>query len=120
MIKRIIQRAGITWAAAATLGLLYGACAIDRASIKTLWETGVVQMSLIFSTSAALLITPLAVWALKPPNSMKKVFGLWLLLVAYILLVTPWSARWGLYGALLLCAAGLVSIRLFAHPNPSN
>jgi len=116
MIKHIIRCAGISLAAAASLGLLYGACIIRSASIKTLWQAGVVQISFILSSAIALVfVTPLTVWALKPAHSAKWIFPLWFVLAIYCVLVTPRSAFFGLYGTLFLAVIGLISIRVLAH-----
>ena len=116
MIKHIAKCLGVSWLAAASLGLLYGACIVRSASIVTLWRTGVVQVSFILSTAMAiLLITPLAVWALPRGYKPKWIVPLWLLLAVFCMIVTLHSAVFGLYGTLSLAIVGLFGIGYLAQ-----
>jgi len=118
MIRHISKCALVSWFGAISLGLIYGGCIVRSASIEKLWIMGVIQISFVFSTVIALLITPLTVWAFKPGSvSIKWIAPLWLLLVIYCLAVTPKSAFFGLYGTLALTVIGMTSIRLLARYN---
>jgi hypothetical protein len=117
MIKHIAKCTAISWVGAATLGLIYGARVAGSVNVEKLWYMGIISISLIGSTIMALLITPLTVWAFRPGGSMKLVVPLWIILVAYVLVVTPASGQLLLWMTTLffLSAAGLVCIRLLTH-----
>ncbi len=110
MLKRILLGAVISWCYAATLGLLFAACASGRLSFSTLWLPGVIPVALIGSTVVSIAITPIAAWSVRTGARNLCVYGpiLWGLLVIYIVVAVPVSAANGLVGLVVLSVAGLV------------
>jgi hypothetical protein len=114
--KRIFASFGISWLAAVSLGIIYGARVVGRVSISDLWVMGVIQIATIVSTVIAIFLTPLTAWVLQSYASIKWIFCLWLLLIIWIF--AAFAARlYGLIidGALLLSIGGLVGIRFIAR-----
>jgi hypothetical protein len=110
MLNRVALGAALSWVYAVTLGLLFAACAAGRLSFSTLRLPGVVPVALISSTIAALLMTPVAVWAVRTGTRNLWLYGpiLWIVLAAWLVLVVPWNAAYGEYSVLILGLVGLV------------
>lgn len=112
--NRIFLAAGLSWFSAATLGLLFAACASGRFSLSTLRLPGVVPVALIVSSIVAVLMLPFAFWSLR--TGTKNVFTfaplLWIVLAAYILVAIPRTGQLGPYGLLVLSAIGLFLLGL--------
>ena len=114
MLNRTLLAAGMSWGFSVTLGLLFAACASGRFSLRTLLLPGVVRVALITSTVLAVLVTPIAVWAVKTGTKNLCIYGpiVWIALGTYILLVIPRTGPHGSYGLLLLAVVSLVILRL--------
>jgi hypothetical protein len=114
--KRILVSFGISWLAAVSLGIIYGARVVGRVSIADLWVMGVIQIATIVSTVIAIFLTPLTAWVLQSYSSIKWIFCLWLLLIIWVFAAYA-ASLFGLIivGALLLSIGGLVGIRFIAR-----
>lgn len=114
MLNRMLLAAGMSWFYSVTLGLLFAACASGRFSLGTLLLPGVVPVALIISTVLALLVTPIAVWAVRTGTRNLRIYGpiLWITLAAYILLTATKTGRHGPCGVLLLAVVGLAILGL--------
>jgi len=118
MLNRVVLGAALSWVYAATLGLLFAACAAGGLSFSTLRLPGVVPVALISSTIAALLMTPVAVWAVRTGTRNLWLYGpiLWIVLAVWLVLVVPWNAAYGEYSVLILGLVGLVILGfILAH-----
>lgn len=112
MVKQILLGASFAWSSATLLALLYASCVSGRLSLDTLRLPGVVPVALLISTGIALLMVPLVMWAFKSGEKILIAYGaaLFLLLVIYMVVVTPTNPAFGLYGSVLLAIAGLAII----------
>ncbi len=110
MLNRVLLAAGLSWVYSVTLGLLFAACANGRLSFGTLKLPGVVPVALIGSTVAALLMTPVATWAVRTGTRNLWLYGpiLWIVLAGWLVVVVPWNAGYGEYSVLILGLVGLV------------
>jgi hypothetical protein len=113
--KRILVSFGISWLAAVSLGIIYGARVVGKGSIADLWVMGIIQIATIVSTVIAIFLTPLTAWVLESYASIKWIFCLWSLLIVWIFAAFA-AGLYGLIidGALLLSIGGLVGIRFIA------
>ena len=112
MIKHVIRCAAASWVMAASLGLIFAGAVMHTASIRDLWIACAIQVSLILSTAAAVLIAPLTAWALRGAMPVTSLVALWFVLVVYVLLVAPHSGPLALIGSLAMSVIGLISIGL--------
>lgn len=110
MLHRLLLGVALSWLYAVTLGLLFAACASGTFSLTTLLLPGVVPVALLISTVIAILIAPLAVWALKTGTKNLRVYGpiLWVTLAAYEIAIIPRTGPYGTYGLLVLAIIGLL------------
>lgn len=69
-----------------------------------------VPVALISSTIAALLMTPVAAWAVRTGTRNLWLYGpiLWIVLAAWLIVVVPWNAAYGESSVLILGLVGLV------------
>jgi hypothetical protein len=111
-VKHVLIGAAVSWCSASLLALVYAACTTGRISLDTLRLPGVLPVALLISTGLAILMTPLFVWAFRSggSNGASYGFGLLLALLAYVVIVTPISPFFGLYGSIILGVAGLAHI----------
>jgi hypothetical protein len=109
MLNRILLGAALSWIYSVTLGLLFAACWAGRLSFSTLRLPGVVPVALIGGTIAALLMTPIAVWAVRTGTRNLRLYGpiLWIILAAWLVLVVPWNAAYAEYSVMILGVVGL-------------
>lgn len=112
MLKQIIVGAAVSWCGVFLLGLFYAAGTSGRFSLDTLRLPGIIPVAILYSTVIAVLLTPLVMWAFKSGGSNLILYGsgLFVLLLTYILIVTPISASYGLVGSVFLGVVGLVTI----------
>jgi hypothetical protein len=112
MAIRVLLAAFVSWCSASFLALLFAACVGDRMSLDSLHQSGVVPIALLTSTEIAVVMTPLVLWAFRSGRRSGIVcgLGLFVILFGYIVIVTPITPFWGLYGSVLLGAIGLVII----------
>jgi hypothetical protein len=115
--KRILLSFGISWLAAVSLGIIYGARVVGRISIADLWVMGVIQIATIVSSVIALVLTPLIAWILRSYAVIKWIAVLWLLMVLWILAIIGLSQNGALAldSAVLLTVGGLVGIRFITN-----
>jgi len=108
---------GISWLAAVSLGIIYGARVVGRVSISDLWVMGVIQVATIVSSVIAVFLTPLIAWGLGSYAVIKWILFLWLLMVVWVLaiFVVTHNGPLVLDGALLFSIGGLVGIRFIAN-----
>lgn len=112
MAKRILLAAAVSWCSASVLALLFAVFVSDNISLDSLRPPGVVLIALLTSTSIAVVMTPLALWAFRSGrrSGIGYGLGLFVILFGYIALVTPINPLWGLYGSVVFGAVGLVII----------
>lgn len=118
MWDRVLLAAAMSWGYAATLGLVFAACASGHFSSSTLRLPGVVPVTLVISTVIAAGMTPIAMWSVRTGTRNLCIYGpiLWVTLAAYILLVIPRTGAYGPYGLLLLGVVGLIVLGLIPAP----
>jgi hypothetical protein len=114
--RRIFISFVISWFASVSLGIIYGARVVNRASFADLWVMGVVQVAAIISSVIALLLTPLVAWGLRSYSVIKWFLLLWLLMVAWVvtIIAVTHNGAFVLDGALLLTIGGLIGIKVMA------
>jgi hypothetical protein len=114
MVKKVLLATCLSWSFASTLGLMHAACVSGHFSLSTLQLPGVLPVALLGSALAAILVTPMAVWSLRTGARNLCIYGpiLWAILAIYVLLISPRSAGYGLYGVLLLAIIGLLVLGL--------
>jgi hypothetical protein len=84
---------------------------VRGASLDALWYLGIIPTVGIRCIVLALLCTPPATWALRNYSSLKWISLLFLVLVAWVLLVKEMpGGRLAIFGALLLSFFGLILI----------
>lgn len=115
MITYVAKCAAISWLMAVSLGFIFGGAVMHNFSIEYLWVTAVIPVSLIFSSIVALFFTPLTVWALRGGFSIKRICFLWLLLIAYILIVAQYSGPIAICGSLVLALGGMIAVRFWGR-----
>ena len=108
MLNRILLAAAMSWGFSVTLGVLFAARASGRFKLSTLGLPGVVPVALVAGTAAAVVMTPIVVWALRTGVKNLCVYApiLWTAMAAYIVVVIPSVGAHGLYGLFFLGAAG--------------
>jgi len=117
MIKYVMKCAAVSWAAAITLGLAFGASVMHSVSLAHLWVTLVIQVSLIISSVVAVLVTPVTAWAFGGRISWVKLVGLWLVLLVYVSAVAYFNGPAAFAGSVLLALTGLFVIRRSSAQN---
>jgi hypothetical protein len=115
--KRILVSFGISWFAAVSLGIVYGARGVGRYSLADLWVMGVIQVATIVSSAIAIFLTPLIAWALRRYGVIKWILALWVLMVVWVLAMFALCQNGSLVlqSAVLLTIGGLVGIRFIAR-----
>ena len=115
--KRIFLSFVISWLAALSLGIVYGARVIGTVDLAKLWVMTVIQVAAIISSVIAVFLTPLIVWGLRSYGVIKWILLLWLLMIAWVLMIFALTHSGGLVliGGLLLSVGGLVSIRFIGN-----
>jgi peptidoglycan/LPS O-acetylase OafA/YrhL len=108
--NRILLAAALTCAYSTTLAFLFAVTVSGNYSPRTLLLPGVVPVALIGSTIGSILVTPIAVWAIRTGRRNLWLYGpiLWVGLAAYIVFAIPRTGHYGPYGLLLLAVLGLV------------
>ena len=108
--KRILIAATLSWIYSVTLGLLFAISVAEDHSPRFLLAPGVIPVALIGSTVAAIMMTPLAIWAVRTGKRNLWFYGpiLWAALAAYIVFAIPMAGHYGPYGLLLIAALGLI------------
>jgi hypothetical protein len=74
--KRIVLSFLISWVAAVSLGIIFGARAVGVASPAQLWVMLVVQVATIVASVVALFLTPLVAWSVSGCRSVPRVLEL--------------------------------------------
>jgi hypothetical protein len=107
MLNRVLLAAAMSWIYCVTLGLLFAACASGRFLFSTLRLPGVVPVALIVSTEVSIVITPIAVWAVRTGAKNLCIYApiLWIALATYEVVVMPGTGFYGPYGYGLLVLA---------------
>ena len=108
--NRILLAAALTWAYSTTLAFLFAVTVSGNYLPRTLLLPGVVPVALIGSTIVSILVTPIAVWAIRTGRRNLWLYGpiLWVGLAAYIVFAIPRTGHYGPYGLLVLAVLGLV------------
>jgi len=119
MRNKILLAALVSWIFSITLGLLFATTMSGRFIPNVIALPGVVRVALTIGTAAALLMTPIAVWAARTGTKNLWTFApvLWLGLAAYIGVIIPRLGSGGIYGLLPLAVIGLVLLGAIAPRN---
>lgn len=113
-LSKVLLAAAMSWSFSVTLGLLFASGVSGHFSLSTLRLPGVIPVALIVCTLVSVVVTPLAVWALRTGTKNLCIFGpiLWIVLATYEVVVIPRTGAYGLSGLLVLGLAGLAILGL--------
>lgn len=112
MLKKLLLGAVLSWVYAASFALWFAVCRSDSWSFQILRLPGVVPVALVGASWCAIVMSPLAAWALRTGTANLWRYGplLWLIVALYI---AAYGARGGIQGFLgivLLSVIGLCAL----------
>jgi hypothetical protein len=112
VVRRILLAGLVSWLFTVTLGLLFAISMSGHFQPAALRLPGVIPVALTISTTVAIGITPIGVWAARTGrrNLWLLAPALWLLLAAYIVVVIPRVGSAAIYALIPLAVIGLVIV----------